>query len=334
MSFSVRKNKFFEKSKTVFTFCGVKLFVRIKTSTVKYYIFPGFVVRFNNVNSVAARAKQFRQMAPKDYAGFFAQIAPQNPKSLPDKIRWLRVYDATPLKTLCVDKYLARQWVAEQVGEQYLIPILGVWDSFDQIDFASLPDQFVLKCNHGSGWNVVVPDKRTFDKASAKRKFDLWMRKNFAFTSFELQYLDIQPKIIAEEFLQPTDGSPFFDYRFYVFHGKSEFIRKTITASEGHPGLVYTTDWEIAPFQFVGISMLDPIPKPRCLDAMLTVAAQLAAPFCFVRVDLYEVDDKVYFGEMTFNPAAGGFNFTPPEYDGILGNMLNLPEARIYQPRP
>jgi len=332
--FTIKKTKYSTKSKTACLFFGIKLFVRIKTSTAKYYILPGFVVRFNNTNSDAARAKRFRETAPEDYAKFFAEIAPQNPKTLNEKIKWLGIYDATPLKTLCADKYLARQWVAEQVGEQYLIPLLGVWDSFDEIDFASLPDQFVLKCNHGSGWNVAVPDKRTFDRAAAKRKFDLWMRKNLAFTCFELQYLDIQPKIIAEKFLRQEDGSRLSDYRFHVFHGKPEFIRKTITTPEGHPGLSYTPSWEITPFQFISHPLADPIPKPRCLDEMLAVAVQLAAPFCFVRVDLYEVGGRVYFGEMTFTPVSGRHKFNHPKYDGILGDMLNLPEARIYQPRP
>ena len=131
----------------------------------------------------------------------------ENPKTFNEKIQWLKLYDSTPIKTKLADKYLVREWVKEKIGEEYLVPLLGVWDKFDDIDFDKLPDKFVLKCNHGCGWNLIVTDKSKIDKVEAKKKFDKWMNTNFAFCNgLELHYKNIQPKIIAEEYLENNGG--------------------------------------------------------------------------------------------------------------------------------
>lgn len=143
----------------------------------------------------------------------------ENPQTFDEKIHWLMLYDATPLKTRLVDKYLARDYVSKRIGEKYLIKQLGVWDSFDEIDFTKLPNQFVLKLNSGSGMNVIVKDKKCFNYAEAKRKFERWMQLNFAYIYFEMQYRDVPLKIIAEEYIEQLDGQ-LYDYKIHCFNGK------------------------------------------------------------------------------------------------------------------
>ncbi len=166
-----------------------------------------------------------------------------NPQTYNEKIQWLKLFDSTPLKTKLADKLLAREWVKEQIGEKYLVPLLGVWDSFDEIDFDSLPNRFVLKANHGAGWNIVVSDKNTFDKEGARNKFEKWLHTNFAFAyGLELHYRDIPPKIIAEEYLENSNDD-LYDYKVWCFQGKPEYV---MFLAERHKGLkmaFYDTNW-------------------------------------------------------------------------------------------
>ncbi len=148
-----------------------------------------------------------------------------NPGSYNEKIQWIKLHDVTPLMTKLADKYLVREWVADKIGEQYLVPLLGVWDCFDDINFDELPDRFVLKCNHGSGMNLVVKDKKSFDWAEAKNKFDRWMAINFAFQNgFELQYKDIPRKIIAEEYIEQMDED-LLDFKIHCFKGEPKIVQ-------------------------------------------------------------------------------------------------------------
>lgn len=265
---------------------------------------------------------------PENYPELFKKIIPQNPVTFNEKIKWLSVYDATPLKTQLADKYLARDWIKEQIGEEYLVPLLGVWDSFEQIKFKTLPDKFILKCNHSCGKNIIVKDKKSFDKKRAKRKFNEWLKQNFALRWYELHYFNIKPMIIAEKLLEPENGEPLYDYRIHCLGGKPEWIKITNQNLPNRPGKTYDPDWQLAPFQY-GLQ-LEPVPKPKNLDKMLELATKLSKPFNFVRVDLYNVDGQIYFGEMTFTPAIGGYKIEPQEYDTILGDLLTLPEPKIY----
>ena len=142
-----------------------------------------------------------------------------NPKTFNEKIQWLKLYDSTPLKTRLADKYLVRDWIKEKIGEEYLVPLIGVWDKFDDIDFDALPKQFALKCNHSSGMNIIVTDKSKMNFAETKEKFDKWLKTNYAFVGgLELHYKNIPPKIIAEKYLKSDGG--LIDYRFYCMNGK------------------------------------------------------------------------------------------------------------------
>lgn len=249
----------------------------------------------------------------------------ENPKTFNEKIQWMKLYDSTPLKTRLADKYLVRDWVKEKIGEEYLIPLLGVWDSFDEIDFDQLPNQFVLKANHGSGWNIIVKDKSKFDKAEAKKKFDLWMSKDFSFIfGFELHYMNIPRKIIAEEYKE--EFGELYDYKFMCFDGEVKFIWVDVGRFSDHRRALFTTSWEQMDKELKWKAPDKRIEKPKQLDKMLQLAKKLSEGFAHVRVDFYEVDGVVYFGEMTFTSSSGTERATPKEFEVEMGNMLTLPE--------
>ena len=250
------------------------------------------------------------------------------PRTFNEKIQWLKLYDATPLKTRLSDKYLVRQWVADKIGEKYLIPLLGVWDSFDEIDFDLLPNQFVLKANHGSGWNIIVKDKSKFDRSEARKKFSVWMNTNFAYSiCLELQYRDITPKILAEKYLEDKSGG-LVDYKFYCFEGNPFNVGHYVDRYKkgGYKAVNYDMEWNPTPWTTEadhkpGII----IKKPEMFNEMLGLANTLCIGFHHVRVDFYLVNNQIYFGEMTFSSGSGLDQIEPDEWNRKLGDMIKLP---------
>lgn len=251
----------------------------------------------------------------------------ENPQTFNEKIQWLKLYDSTPVKTRLADKYLVRDWVRERVGEKYLIPLLGTWDKFDDIDFDRLPDKFVLKANHGCGWNIIVKDKSSFDKAAARKEFSKWLNTNFAFINgFELHYKDISPKIIAEEFIE-NEGMDLYDYKIWCFNGRPKFIAFMAERQAELKMAFYDLTWNLLPFTRIYPQYNKLVKKPDNLDEMIHIAKILCKDFIHVRVDLYRLDDgSLKFGEMTFTTASGRCSWNPPEYDLLIGQMIALPE--------
>ena len=252
----------------------------------------------------------------------------ENPKTLNQKIQWLKLYDSIPLKTQLADKYKVRSWVKEMIGEEYLIPLLGVWDRFEDIDFNVLPNQFVLKANHGSGWNIIVQDKQKFDVEDARKKFRLWMGRNYAYQGFEFHYKDIEPKIIAEQYMEEFKGQ-LNDYKFICTNGHIRYIWVDTDRYGDHRRTVFNTDWEKQDFRINYPVAEDRILKPDNFDKMKELATILCDGFLLARVDFYNVQGKIYFGEITFTPENGKMKIEPPEYDQILGDMINLPDSKM-----
>lgn len=247
-----------------------------------------------------------------------------NPRTFNEKIQWLKLYNSTPIKTRLADKYLVRDWVKEKIGEQYLIPLLGVYDKFEDIDFAKLPNQFVIKCNHGCAYNIIVKDKSKLDLAEAKAKLDKWLHENFAFKAgYELHYRDIKPKIIIEKYMEDESGE-LRDYKFMCFNGKVELILVDQDRYSGHKRNVYDNNWILQKYSdFPNIK--EDIKKPNELETIKSLAHNLSKYFNFVRVDFYITNKKIYFGEMTFTPASGTLKF-PNYINQKLGNMIKLPK--------
>lgn len=251
-----------------------------------------------------------------------------NPKTFNEKLQWLKLYDRKPEYTTMVDKYRVRDYIAEKIGKEYLIPLLGVWENPDEIDFDSLPNQFVLKCNHDSGGLSICRDKKTFDVNIAKKKLKKSLKTNYYYSGREWPYKNVPRKIIAEKYMvDDLNSNEFTDYKFFCFNGYVDCVMVCLDRNSGDPKFYFfDKDWKLkrlnkrgkeAPKDFT-------IPKPECIDDMFDIASRLSEGFPFVRVDLYQSYGKIYFGEMTFYPDSGFDNNILKESDDYLGNLIDL----------
>lgn len=236
-----------------------------------------------------------------------------NPLTYNEKIQWIKLNASTPLKTRLADKYLVRDWVKEKIGEKYLIPLLGVWDSFDDINFDELPGQFALKCNHGCAYNIIVKNKNDLNLDDARKKINNWMNEDFAYKfGLELHYSNIKRKIIAEKYIE-NFGGDLYDYKFWCFNGKAEYIQ--FLSERNLSGLkmaFYDRNWVKQDFVYSYPKNEQDIEKPSNLDEMIRLAEKLSQGFNHVRVDFYRLEDgTIYFGEMTFTSASGACKFEP-----------------------
>ncbi|WP_297277201.1 ATP-grasp fold amidoligase family protein [uncultured Brachyspira sp.] len=255
----------------------------------------------------------------------------ENPKTFNEKLQWLKLYYHDPLMTKCADKYLVREYVKEIIGEEYLIPLLGVWDSPDEIDFDSLPNQFVLKVNWGCGQNIIVKDKTKLNIDEIKEKLKYWLEpfSNFYYYNYEWQYKNIKPKIICEKYMKQVNDQ-LYDYKLFCFNGKVKYIQVDLDRFTNHTRCIYDTNWKKQEFKthsFYGLYLGD-IKKPKNLDLMIELSNKLSLKFCHVRVDFYEIDNKLYFGELTFTHGNGMELFSISEYDYKWGNLLDLPKEK------
>lgn len=249
------------------------------------------------------------------------------PKTFGEKIQAIKLLGDDPLLTRLADKYAVRDWVAERIGSEYLVPLLGVWKSADEIDFAALPSRFVLKANHGYHMNIVVTDKAKLDVAKARRTLTDWLKTNFAFASkLQMQYRAIPPRIIAEEYLENAGGQ-LYDYKFLCFKGHVHYVQflRDRVGKEVSCRL-FDREWNALDLmQGRRPKIVDLPPRPDNLERMISLAEVLAKGFEFVRVDFYRLDDgTVKFGEMTFTPANGYDEWYPPEMNLKLGELFDV----------
>lgn len=253
----------------------------------------------------------------------------KNPKTFNEKLQWLKLHDRKPEYTVMVDKHLVKKYVADKIGEEYIIPTLGVWKKATDIDFDSLPDQFVLKWNHDSGSIVVCKDKNTLDRESAIKKLSGKETHNGFLYGREWPYKNIEPCIIAEQYLEDEETKELRDYKFYCFGGKPKFLYVSRGLGGDHKDAeisFYDLNWKKAAFQRGDFKAISVVPKkPERFDEMIQLASVLSENTPFLRVDLYEVNGKIYFSELTFFPCSGFMPFDPPEWDEKIGEMLILP---------
>lgn len=248
-----------------------------------------------------------------------------DPRTFNEKIQWIKLNYRDPLMSELSDKYLVRDFIRDKIGEEYLIPLLGVYDSFDEINFDELPDSFVMKANHGSSMNIIVPDKKTFDREKARRKFGKWMKRDFAFYfGYQLHYSKIKRKIVIEKLISEKDHY-LYDYKILVLGGKARYIWIDSDRNTEHHRNIFDFDWNPAPFTLQYPKKDTEPDPPKKLGEMKELSEKLAEGFNEVRVDFYEIDGKIYFGELTFTSGSGHEIFDPPEWDRILGDMFELP---------
>ena len=249
-----------------------------------------------------------------------------NPKTFNEKIQWLKLYDSIPIKTPLSDKYLVRDWVKEKIGEQYLIPLLGVYDNFEDINFNKLPNQFVIKCNHGSGYNILVKDKYKLNLGVIREKIGKWMNENYSNLGKELNYRDIEPKIIIEKYMDDNSGD-LRDYKINCFSGKPEFIWVDINRHSNHKRNLYDLNWKQLPYIINShYNTFPSIEKPKCLKNLIKLASILSKGFSYVRVDFYIINEKIYFGEMTFYTGGGTEDIMPQSFDKRLSSLIRIPK--------
>ena len=260
-------------------------------------------------------------------AVFNKRLDLNNPVTFNEKLQWLKLYDRNPRYIPMVDKYEAKKYVANIIGEEYIIPTLGVWDCFEEIDFDELPEQFVLKCTHDSGGIVICKNKACFDKEEARKKLSKSLKHNYYWSGREWPYKNVKPRIIAEKYMEEASSNELKDYKFFCFNGIARCFKVDYDRFVNHFANYFDTDGNMLPFGELtyppNYSVKTALPDE--LGFMKKMSEVLAKDTNFLRVDFYDVNGKVYFGELTFYPMSGFGPFTDIEWDRILGSWIQLP---------
>lgn len=256
----------------------------------------------------------------------------KNPQTFSSKIQWLKLNDKNPMYTKCADKYRVREYVEEKIGKKYLIPLVTSASNVNRINFNKLPNEYIMKCNHGSGMNIIVKNGKMnkfdqwedFDEKKLKGILKGWMRKNFYHLNREWEYKDIPPRVVIEELIYDETGNDGLnDYKIHCFHGKPMYIQTVFDRIEDVKENWFDTEWNLIDLYYFSSVQAD-VKKPKNLDELLKVAEQLSSEFSYVRVDLYTTTNSIYFGELTFRPYGGFMNFVSKKWDKILGDSLHL----------
>lgn len=263
-----------------------------------------------------------------------------HPKTFTEKIQWLKLYNRKPEYTFMVDKYAVKKYVADIIGEKYIIPTLGVWDKPEDIDWDALPNEFVLKTTHGggSGGVVICKDKKTFDRNKAILTLRDSMNSDIYRSLREWPYKDVKKRVLAEKYMAPKDmvNNPIYDlsdYKFFCFNGEPKYCQVIRDRHSKESIDFYDMNWRHQ--EFVGLNPVtssgknlvngvNPVPRPLLLDDMICVCHKLSKNMKFVRIDMYVIDNRIYFGEITFYPASGMGLFNPDKWNEELGNLISL----------
>ncbi len=300
----------------------VKKVIKYITDANYRFVVDSRFGKYDNIPDEEYLKRRFRATMRKE-------LDLDNPQTFNEKLQWLKLYDHNPIYTTMVDKHAVKEYVAERIGEEYIIPTLGVWDNFDDIDFDTLPNQFVLKCTHDSGGLVICKDKAKLNLKKAKKKINDSLKRDFYLRAREWPYKDVPHKIIAEKYMEDTSTAELRDYKFFCFGGEPKVL---FVATDRQ------TKGEEVKFDFfdVDYNHLDvrnghknakvPPEKPLQFELMKDLAKKLSEDIPHVRIDFYEVDGKVYFGEMTFFHFSGTVPFEPEEWDYTFGSWIPLPE--------
>lgn len=250
----------------------------------------------------------------------------KNPKTFNEKLQWLKLYDRKPIYTTMVDKYAVKDYVAERIGEEYIIPTYGVWDTVDEIDFDSLPDQFVLKCTHDSGGLVICRDKSKLDIEAAKARLARGLKRDYYSQSREWPYKNVKPRIIAEKYMQDGNKTVLPVYKIFNFSGIPKLIQSIQNDKAPDESIDYfDTQWNLLDLRQNFPNSKHPLEKPEQLKKLIELSAQASKGFPFLRTDWYVVNGEVYFSEFTFYSDAGLASFEPACWDSKLGEWIELP---------
>lgn len=250
-----------------------------------------------------------------------------DPKDYTEKLQWLKLYDRRPEYTAMVDKYLAKQYVAEKIGKEYVVPLYGVWNNAKDIDFERLPERFVLKATHNSGGIIICKDKNMLDREAVTERLNAMLKKDYFAGNREWPYKDVKPRIIAEAYLEDSRLAELRDYKFFTFNGEPKVLYIAQGRGKDEPTVAdfFDMDFKHLPFTIDHDMAKVPPEKPECFEEMKCFAARLSHGTPQLRVDFYEVDGKVYFGEMTFFHCSGMAQFHPESWNRTFGDWVELP---------
>lgn len=248
------------------------------------------------------------------------------PRTFNEKLQWLKLYNRNPEYSVMADKYAVRDYISRTIGSEYLIPMIGVWDKFEDIDFSKLPDRFVLKCTHDSGSVFICKDKNEMDKEKAKTKINDALKTNYYYHGREWPYKDIKPRVICEEYLSETDSPP-EDYKVLCFSGKAKLIEVHIDRFKNHCLNMYYAGWRKTKTGFLKSDKISTAEseKPKQFEAMIQLSEKLASGISHVRIDWFIVSSKLYFGEITFFESSGFNDYANEKDDYLLGSWIELP---------
>ncbi len=256
----------------------------------------------------------------------------KNPQTFNEKLQWLKLYNRKPEYSIMVDKHLVREYIKDKIGEEYLIPLLGVWDDPDDIDFDALPEQFVLKCNHNSGKGMYIcKDKSLMNEDQVVSDLRAGLNQNYYLRGREWPYKNVKPRIIAEKYMTDSSGG-LVDYKFFCFNGRVDCVMLCIDRHIGDPKFYFfDSEWNLKRLNIRGKEAPEDftLPMPSCMPQMFKLAEELSKSHPFLRVDLYECMNQIYFGELTFFPASGFDCKLLEETDKYFGEKIKIKEANL-----
>jgi len=250
-----------------------------------------------------------------------------NPKTFNEKLQWLKLNDRKPEYTNLVDKYKVREYIAKTIGEEYLIPLLGVYNNADEIDFEKLPNRFVLKCNHNSGGLCICKDKSKLNIEKVKKDLNKALKQDYYLTGREWPYKNVERKIICEQYMEDDETQELRDYKFMCFDGNVDSVMLCMDRKSGETKFYFfDKDWKLLKYNYRGINAPKDftVQKPKCIDKMFKIAEVLSKGFPFMRVDLYCCNEKIYFGELTFFPESGMDPNLIKQTDEYFGNLIKI----------
>lgn len=250
----------------------------------------------------------------------------KEPKAFNEKLQWLKLYDRNPEYTKMVDKYEAKEYVSSIIDKEYISKTFGIYNNFEEINFDELPNEFVMKCTHDSGGVIICKDKASLNIKEAKKKINKSLNTNYYRLGREWPYKNVKPRIIIEELLKDVNNEDLIDYKFMCFNGrvKCSFVCLNRRSKEGLNVDFYDLQWKKMPFERHYANSAITLEKPKNYEKMIELAEKLSKNIPFVRVDFYDINGKIYFGELTFYPGSGFEEFTPDSWDYELGSWLKL----------
>lgn len=265
------------------------------------------------------------------YLKFKKRMNWKKPRTFNEKIQWLKLYDRRDVYTMMVDKYEAKKYVADIIGEKYIIPTIGIYNDFNEIDFDKLPKRFVIKCTHDSGGVVICKDKTKLDKKKTREKIEGSLKRNFFYSYREWPYKNVKPRIIIEKYMEDKKNKSMRDYKFFCFGGKPEimYLSEGLENHETAGMSFYDMDMRLIDCKRSDFRQIDYIPeKPKNFEKMKELSSVLSKGIPHLRVDWYEINGRLYFGELTFSTCSGMVPFEDEKWDKKLGDLIDLDLAK------